>query len=612
MLKVIRATVIVLMLGAGAPSASAPIPLEDFEAGVGAWTTSDGTVTGEGPARLCGIYTTGQSAPGGGQQAGMIEFLAGKDTWASVTIPIDGQQWLQNHCNRLALWLRGDSSDSRVDVVLRTSPDQPPNTAGAYRQSISLANEKWQKLGLRFLGFTDKDGYPLTQENIQHLTLLQFVKTGSWQPCRFYVDELRADFEAPAVSESGILEVDFGRSSGTVRIQLGCDFGAADNLTTASRARQDSLGKVIGGLAPCVVRLRLDDYLHRDSEQYDLARLNQHVNFVRHQGARALICLSAPRQRPGEEAETAQRLQQLFETTVSHLLGERAGASGGGYYELLDEPLLRPGLTTGSELARAYNSLAKQPGAPDPQTWLGGPGVAAPWGEHLYAFVQEAKHLGFLSYHFWGAHTPVVATSQLLAAARTGQAPDLPDQLSFAAVKALTKGRRAEIFITQAGVNSVAVSGEQLPSEHFTGSWLAMTALSAAPYVDKLLYAPLVGDQAGFMNTQGRPQAAYWSAWLLRTYMPRGSRLCHWLYPDIETVVGTIRTATANNVVLAYGGEAPRAFTIRAQGTGPLKLVRARKVDAAAQGIQLLDLPLSTEQIVELAGPGVMIVQFIP
>lgn len=611
MRRIALTTVILLALAAGMTQASQPVLIDDFEAGIGAWATNDGLVAGHGPGKLCGIYTVGESAPDGGKQAGMVEFLVGDRTWASVTIHIDGSQWAQADCTRLSLWLRGDGSDDDVEVVLRALYDRPDNADVAYRQSVSLDSKGWQKIGLRLLGFVDDDGHPLTQEEVRHLALLQFVKTGSWQSCRFYVDEIHAKSEDVSELREDVLEVDFSRSSGRVRLQLGCNFAGAAALATASHEKQTTLGSVIHALSLCVVRFVLDDYLQREQEQYDTALLEQHIDFIQCQGAKALICLHAPRPQPGDDFQKTQRLRELFTTTVRSLVDLWATEPRGRYYEVLNEPLLRSGIATAHDLAGAYNALAKEIAAVGSEALIGGPGLASPWGDHLPEFVQAADRLSFLSYHFWGGHTPVVATSQLLTAARTGRAPDLPDQLSFAAVKAASRGRSVEVFITQAGVNSAATNAEQTPSEHFAGSWLAMAALSAAPYIDKLLYTPLVGGQIGFINSAGQPSAVYRAAWLMRTYMPRGSQLCHWLYPDSQTVAAAIRTATANNVIVAYGGEAPRTLTIRAQGTERPKLVRARKVDSSAEQIQFLDLPLATEQTIELSGPGVAVVQFI-
>ncbi len=615
MLRSGLATLILVAAAVGMLPASQAVLIEDFETGAGAWMTNDGGVAGAKPAKLCGIYTTSDSAPGGGQQAGMIEFLEGKSTWASVTIDINGQTWAQNNCTELSMWLRGDGSDSEVSVVLRAFYNRPHNPDVAYSQPVSLRGTQWRKLGLRFLGFKDKDGQTLTRDDLLHLTLLQFVKAGSWEPCRFYVDELRAESKAgPIVSQQEVLELDFRRWSGAVRTQIGCNFGAAGAAIEASLEAQDTVGSVIRGLAPCVVRFVLDDYLRRDQEQYDIIRLNQHVNFIQRQGAKALICLHSPPTRPGDEAQKGQGLRQVFRATVRRLVTLRAGEPWGRYYELLSQPLLQPDLVTTYDVINAYNLLADQIIQADPDAWIGGPGLASPWEEHLSGFVGGANRLDFLSYHFWGAHTPVADAAQLLSAARTGQSPDLPGQLSFEVAGAQARWQRRpppEVFATQTGLNSATPSAGQPTSEYFTGSWLAMAALAAAPYIDKLLYTPLSGDKVGFVDEEGQASAVYQAAWLVRTYMPRGSKLCHWLYPDDETIVAAIRTATANNVVIAYGGEGQRVFAIKVKQAGKLALARARKVDPSAQQIQFLDLPLATQQTIELAGPGVAVVQFI-
>ena len=145
MLRATFATVILMVVAIGVLHASAAVLIDDFEEGVGAWTTNDAIVAGRDPAKLCGIYTTSNSAADRGEQAAMVEFLEGESTWASVTISIDGQNWAQHNCTALSMWLRGDGSDSQVNVVLRVSYDRADNPDVAYSQPVSLRNTQWQK-----------------------------------------------------------------------------------------------------------------------------------------------------------------------------------------------------------------------------------------------------------------------------------------------------------------------------------------------------------------------------------------------------------------------------------------------------------------------------------
>jgi len=146
----------------------------------------------------------------------------------------------------------------------------------------------------------------------------------------------------------------------------------------------------------------------------------------------------------------------------------------------------------------------------------------------------------------------------------------------------------------------------------YGAAWLAALAGTAAPYVDKLLLRRLYGGGWGLADDQGKLTAPFWAAWLFRTYCPRGAKFGQVSESVEGIVVYAARTATACNVFVVSLAEESQSVTIRARNVGRLSHVRLRGLPGAIGGVEQRDLPTESTQTLDLEGPGVVVVQFIP
>ncbi|MFW6156285.1 MAG: hypothetical protein ACOC7J_03110, partial [Armatimonadota bacterium] len=229
-----RTTVaLIAVVIAAAPAFSASILLDDFEAGVGAWVTNDEDAAGEQPSDIAGIYTIARKADDRTEQAALIEFLEAQQTWASVSLPINGTIWAGQNVGQITLWVRGDGSDRTVDLTLRSRIGEERRDV-SYIYRLPLDAEEWRQRSIRLFAFRDADGNAPDAEAIRNAYLLQFVKTGSWPTLSVEIDELMAEpipgaVEPPPEDRPLSVKLDFtrtvGRMLGQVGVNLGGDLG---------------------------------------------------------------------------------------------------------------------------------------------------------------------------------------------------------------------------------------------------------------------------------------------------------------------------------------------------------------------------------------------------
>ncbi len=606
---------------AGAPAGAVSIVLDDFEVGVGAWHTNDQEAGGERPSDICDIFTVGRRTDGAMEQAALVEFAAAENTWASVTLPVDGPLWAENNVGQLSMWLRGDGSDNTVDLTLRSKLGEERGDT-SYIYSLPLDSREWERRSIRLFAFKSADGSSPDAEAIRNAYLLQFVKTGSWPSLSFYVDEIVAEPipgavgppEPPAEQPLSV-RVDFAQTKARMLAQVGANLGDDLPPVLDDPAAAAAISRGLAELVPCVVRLRLSDFRDERIHDYDLIRLNRAINWVADTGARALVCLN-PARIPAAEGEAPQ-WDPDFEDVALKVVALRRGGPHLRYYELYDSPLLSGRFASVEELVDGYNALAARILAADPEARVGGPGLASAWDANVRPFLEGAETLHFLSLHLYGAHNVVAETGELFEAAIAGTTSDLPHQLSLEAVRHLAHSLRRpvpELFITAMAMNSARRPGGAAADDRiqapFGAAWLAAAVLSASPHADKLLNFRLYGPGWGLMDRRGSTGTLYTAAWLLRSYAPRGSTLCRLLRPADDLLVAAVWTPTARNVFVVYGGVGPRSVVIDAWGIGTPVLVRERRLTPDGE-LNMSQLPNSAAQSIELDGPGICVIQFV-
>ncbi len=613
--------VFVLILLAGPSALAVSIVLDDFEAGVSAWRTNDEHAAGTRPSDIAGIYTVGRRTNAGFEQAALIEFEAAENTWASVSLPIDGPTWAEIGVGQIAMWVRGDGSDHTVDLTLRSRVGEERRDV-SYIYRLSLKSRDWERRAIRLFAFQDAEGNPPDREAIRNAYLLQFVKTGSWPQISFYVDEIVAEpipgaagEVEPAAEQALSVRVDFGETMAPVLGQVGVNLGSDLAPVLDDPSSAEALRRALRELTPCVVRLRLSDFWDPRIADYDLIRLNRAINWVADAGARALVCLN-PARIPGEDGGDP-RWDPQFEAIALKVVALRRGGPHLRYYELFDSPLLTGQFADVGELVAAYNSLAARVLAADPEARVGGPGFASAWESRVRGFLEGARTLHFLSLQLYGAHNTVAEPAELFEAACSGVTSDLPDQLSLTEVRHLARTLRRpvpELFVTSMAMNSVRLPGGEAADERITtpfgAAWLSAAVLSSSAVTDKFLHFKLFGDGWGMTDRRGAANALHTAAWLLRLYAPRGSTLCQLLRPDDALLVAAVWTPTARNLFVVYAGEAPRSVVIDAWGIGSPVLVRERRINSRG-ALVMNDLPNAATQSVEFDGPGVAVIQFV-
>ncbi len=542
----------------------------------------------------------------------MIDFPPAANAWASVSLPVDGKQWRESGVGQLSLWAKPTTAAVSVRVTLRAQVPRPDGQVEdrSYSQPLKLTERKWQHLSLRFFGFCTDDGTALDEATLSHVYLLQFVKTGTWERVRLVVDHIEvrplsyAREQPPVTDRPDEMVVDFRQNLGRCLAQIGFNL-AADTAPIGTDERLvERIGALAADLAPCVGRLRLADYYLPDEAQFDTAGLTHHVNWLLSLGIRPLICLDLPAAVP--EPTNSRHLRTLFDSTCTKLAELWLGTQRRPYYELFEAPL-RGRFAEVSELVSEYNGLAERLRAADPAAQTGGPGFADTNQWSIKEFVGGAERLSFLS-------------CQLCL-----EGPNRPDDPELAAAYGIsptetgwgyeqiarylgTTGKRAELFVTDWGIKR-APAAEQEAAE---AVFLATSALSATRYADKLLWTQLADTGPGLLTPQGQPRSAYWAAWLIKTYAPRGASCRAYTPYPLGILIVAVATEHAGNVFVVNRSPWPTAVTLRVVGLPRPELVRERKLDLGeAKTVQHRNLSLSTTQKVKFQGPGVSVVQFI-
>jgi hypothetical protein len=611
-------TALLALVIAAAPVSAVSILLDDFEKGVGAWRTNDARVAGAAPSDICGIYTIARQADGRTQQAALVEFLRANNTWASVSLPIDGAVWVRQNVGQITFWVRGDGSSNTVDLTIRSKVGEERRDV-SYVYKLPLNSTEWQHRAVRVFGFQDEHGNTPTAEALRNAYLLQLVKTGSWPTLSLQVDEMLAEpipgWEQPAEGPAPLAtRLDFTLTSGRLLGQLGVNLGDELAPILDDRGSSAAIARALEQLTPCVVRMKLSDFYDARAKDYDLIGLNRAINWATDTGARTLVCLD-PARVPDANGDLCP--DPNFTSVALKLVSLRRGGPHLRYYELFDRPLLTGQFPSTSALVAAYNDLARRVLLADPEARVGGPGFASAWESNLREFLTGAQNLHFLSLHFYGAHSATVGDATIYEAALGGATADLPSQLSLMEVRELAQSLQRpmpELFVTSLAMNSArrpdGTPADERISENAGAAWTAAALLSSTCSVDKALHYKLFGIGWGLLNSRGVPNPSFHAAWLLHTYAPRGATLCEFVMPSAEVLIAAIWTPTARNAFVVHMGDGARTVVIEAAGVGTPVSVRERRLTSSGE-MQMADLPKSATQSVEFNGPGVAVIQFI-
>ncbi len=590
--------------------------IDNFETGTSKWRSNDALAVDRARSTNAAIYAVAGDAPDGGAQAALIEFTAGRNTWASVTTSVDGSTWVDNSCSGLAMWIRGDGPRRRIDLVLRAYTKDADGRAvdTSYTKTVSVSSDEWHALRVPFGAFKAKNGPALDTTALPDVKLLQFVKTGTWQPLRLTVDDIRAEvFPATTapVASAGATLVDFDRGGSESVLQHGACLGSE-----YPRLLDDEIfsAKVMASLAllgRTTIRVRLSDFYDREGQLVKTSELLKILAWIRTIGGDPLLCFDQPLSRTGVSPAEGWR---DFGALCAEIAKRRKDEAGAHSYEVGSEPLLSGQFRKIEDATDAYNALAAQIQHADPLAEVGGLGFASPWDDNLTYFVENARTLDFVSFHFYGAHSPIAADDDLFKVACRGEASDLPHQMSPQEVRELVAERdpAIEVWITECALNSGReASGrarDDRIQDHYGGAWLTAFSISAAPYVDRVLWFKAYGHGWGLLRDDGTPTPAFHAATLFSRFVPLGATVGKPILAGASAVMAPVTTGAGRHVLIANSAEA-QAFEIQLNGTPDVSPVRLRRFDPTTTS-PVADPIVATSRLkLTLRGPGIAIIE---
>jgi hypothetical protein len=620
---VTAAAIGVLGLAWGAPiahAAPAATLVDDFEAGAGSWTVNDGLAPRLGKATLPQVYSISPGAPETkGKQAALIEFGAGEGTWASVSKSVSGATWVERGCTGLSLWLRGDGSRRSVSLVLRSYLKVGDTiTDTSYVREVLLTTPGWASLHVPFAALKDKQAQPIDEAHLRAVKLLQFVKTGTWEPVRFTVDDVYAETVAPPqpppapTAAAETLLVDFDGLDRLNRLRQGVCLGSGWGRVLQD---QEFAAKLKGALAACgrpMVRVKLSDFFLPGNLGLRSGELYKTLAWVRSAGGDPLLCLDAPLTAKGVTPEEGWR---SFGAFCAGIASHRRSEPGARVYEIGCEPVESGQFRSIEAATEAYNALAAQILLVDPAAEVGGMGFASPWDEYLRYFIANARALKFVSFHFYGAHTPVATDEDLFEAACRAEARDLPHQLTPRQVRELLDARpgvHPELWITECALSSAREPNgdarDPRVRNHFAAAWATALSLAVAADVDRVLWFKAYGNGWGLLNDDGTSTPAMQALALLSRPLPVGCGIGSPTNLGKPLFILPSQIKDARYVIIANGAKSS-ALNLRLSGTPAVQPTRLRRLDPTVTSATFIPLAPASVEKLTLAGPGVAILE---
>jgi len=604
-------------IASGAELRPSAVLIENFESGIRQWKTNDGLVGAERKPTLAAIYAVSAGAPkAAGTQAGLVEFAAAQKTWASVTLSVDGVTWVDTGCTGISLWLKGSGDRQSVSVVLRSYTKAGSETVDtSYVRDLPLSSAQWFSVRLPFASFVDEHGRPIDEAHLRAVKLFQFVKTGSWPALRFTVDEMRAEVLPTKPAETapvGALLMDFDQGGRNARLQHGVCLGSDAAKLLSDQAFATRVRGNLSLLGRSTIRVKLSDFYERDLGQLNTAKMQSVLAWIRSCGADPLLCLDEPLPSAGVKPEQGWR---TFGALCAYLAAVRKKEPGPRTYEIGSEPILSGQFKSIEAATAAYDALAAQILLADPAAQVGGMGFASAWDQHLGYFIEHARTIHFLSFHFYGAHNPVASDDALFGVACAGRSEDLPNQLSPAEIRDLLSRRAGpgpQIWITECALNSARETSGQARDKRirttYGAAWMAAFSLSVAPYVDRVLWFKAFGHGWGLLNDDGSAGTGFGAVHLLTRFAPTGATIGETMLAGSLTLLAPVSTPSGRYVVIANSA-ASASLEVELRGTPPLPPVRLRRLDPTTPAPVFEPLSASLRQRLSLTGPGIAVIE---
>lgn len=600
------------------------IVLDDFESGASRWIANDiNKQEGHGQVLLCEMQATKPGAPEGTKaQGATLTFKRAADSWASVSLPVDGVRWKEKSVRQIAFWMKGDGSPSEIDLMLRSVSGTGEERK--FSACVPLADTKWHKVVLPLSDFTFQ-GINASQR-VAEIYLLQFVKRGTWTSLFFTIDDLVAA-GGPAAppppkpepspsrtsSSEAVATAQFDSPSDSiVRTALGANIGPNFDLFV----QNEQFRKSVQVLGIRYIRIKASQAVVMQKKDglpvYDFSRLPALIQAIRSIAAEPLICID---RNPD---------WKLTDTQLLAYCGQLIRAVNGSVrkpvtlWEMLDKPTFGASAMVVEESVSLYNRMRAAALSAGKGLTIGGVGLPSPWQPHLEVVMERAAGLEFLSHQLYGTHNNSTSDEDLMHAARKGISVDLPNQIGPEELRSQLAANgfsKTPIYITEAAPNSAqsetAASADKRLITSLAAAWYATLLATCAPCTDAVFPVELTGPSWGLLDSRGRAFPSYYGLWMFTTYFPPGTTLIPTAASNDAVVVLAGKTRTAANVLLVNTGDRSVVCQVNADGLDTVSKVRIRLLESKSPGMQFNELSAKPNQRVALKGYSIAVLQFI-
>ena len=609
-------------LGSGAARAQEKIVLDDFESGVGKWTTNDKTKVGSTPASLLEILAaSGTDLVSGSRGGGLFAFKAGQNSWASASLRIDGASWAKIGARQLTFFLNAGGNKAGVELIIRRV-GKTGDEVFRLPWPVRLDVKKWRKVAIPLTDFkSDKDKAPLPTR-LNGVYLLQLVMRNNWDARFLTIDQLQvegtgepieastpaAPSPAPPLSpDSAVttISVDFLSSAGRLRPAANASVGASITASGDSGfplLQSAAFRSALRELKPRYLRLnaaQLSQLTDSSRPAFDFSRLKSSVQQARAIGALPLIVLENPMtwtlDSKGYASFASQAARALNEKGIGPVTNFELATGVGNLGDSAAISYFNAARSAIKKLNRNYR--------------VGGISCSTGQTGTLRAFLKSAGGLDFLTVQDFGSMAGKPDEATLLKAGRK-----VTRLREVAKMLDASRWKNAALY-SVANLNAASSSDDQPADERVvqmvSAAWWATYMAEASRVADQVFHNNASTPEWGLLDEASRAYPAYYAMWLWNTFVPSGSTRVKSEASNADILSMASNTATAHNLLLINMTGEDKTAQIGIRGFPILREARIRLyADPRAQPT-LSALPKSPYQTIKLAPYAVAIVQFI-
>lgn len=611
------------LLLSGAAHSQGKVVLDDFEAGVGKWTTNDKTKVGSNPATLVEVIpSTGTNLIAGSRAGGLFAFKAAQGSWASASLRVDGADWARIGARQLTFFLNAGGNARGVELIVRRVA-KGGDEVFRLPWPVRLDVKKWRKVAIPLTDFkSDKDKAPLTTR-LSGVYLLQFVMRGNWDARFLTIDQLQVEGTGepiatkppvatptpPPASTSPVttINVDYLRTIGRLRPTANVTVGAStkgNGENSFPLLQNSSFRSALRELKPRYIRLNageLSQLTDSSRPAFDFSRLKSSVQQVRAIGAQPLVVIESPREWTLDARGYASFAAQAARAVNAKNFGPVTTfelATGAG--DLSDNATVL-----------YYNSARAALKRLNSKYRIGGVTCSSGQNGTLRAILKGAAGLDFLTVQDFGVMAAKPADAALIASAN-----EVSRLRGVAKMLDASRWKNAALY-SIANLNA-SRTADTLPADErvvqmISAAWWATYLSSASRVADQVFFNDGDTPEWGLLDEASTSRAfpAYYAMWLWNTFVPSGSTRVKTDVSNGDILGMASNTATAHNLLLINTTDEDKTAQIGIRGFPVLREARIRLYEDARSQPTLAALPKSPYQTIKLAPYAVAIVQFI-